>query len=304
MDKTKYIWMDGEFVNWDDANVHILTHTLHYGNGVFEGTRAYKTDDGLAIYKLEEHTKRLLESAKIIAIKPNFSYEELLKAQVEILQKNELSENTYIRPLIYVGAGVMGLDFRKAPISTAIAVWGWGSYLGDDGLENGIRVKISSFARNSIKSSFGKAKVSGNYLNSLMAKYDALSAGYEEALMLDNEGFIAEGSGECFFMIKDGIVTTPPNENSLGSITQKTIIEVCEDLQIPLERRRLTRDETYVADECFFTGTAAEVTPIKEIDDRVIGNGGRGEISKIIQEKYFDIVYGREEKYKKYLTYI
>lgn len=304
MNKTDYIWMDGEFVKWDDANVHILTHTLHYGNGAFEGTRAYKTKDGLAIYRLQDHTKRLFESAKMVAIKPTFTYDEIIEAQVAILRKNNLTENTYIRPLIYLGAGVMGIDFRKAPVRTAIAVWGWGSYLGDEGMEKGIRVKISSFARNSIKSTFGKAKIVGNYVNSQMSKYEALEAGYEEGLMLDGEGFVAEGSGECFFMVKDGVVITPPNENSLGSITQKTIIEICEELAIPLERRRITRDEVYVADESFFTGTAAEVTPIREIDNRTIGNGGRGDITKTIQEKYFDIVYGRDEKYKKYLTYI
>jgi branched-chain amino acid aminotransferase len=296
--------MDGEFIKWDDANVHILTHTLHYGNGVFEGTRAYKTNNGLAIYRLEEHTKRLFESAKIVAIKPNVSYNEMIEAQVSILRKNNMSENTYIRPLVYLGYGIMGIDFRKAPVRTAIAVWHWGSYLGDDGLKNGIRVRISSFTKNSIKSTFGKAKIVGNYVNSQMAKCEALESGYEECLMLDNEGFIAEGSAECFFMVKDKIVITPPNENSLGSITQKTIIEICKDLNIPLERRRITRDEVYVADESFFTGTAAEVTPIREIDNRTIGNGGIGDITKIIQDKYFDIVYGRDEKYKKHLTYI
>jgi branched-chain amino acid aminotransferase len=304
MEKAKYIWMDGEFVDWDKAKVHILTHTLHYGNGVFEGTRAYKTDKGLAIFRLKDHTKRLLNSAKITAIKTPFSQNELEEAQIELLRKNDFKSNVYIRPLIYLGYGIMGLYHIKAPVNVAIAAWEWGSYLGDDGLENGIRVKISSFTRNSVKSTLGKAKATANYLNSQMAKFEALEAGYEEALLLDEEGFIAEGSGECFFIVRDGVLITPPNDNSLESITQDTVLKIAEKKGIKCERRRITRDEVYICDEAFFTGTAAEVTPIKEIDGRIIGNGKRGDMTKELQSAYFDIVYGRDKDFEYMLTYI
>ncbi|NLC28302.1 MAG: branched-chain amino acid transaminase, partial [Campylobacteraceae bacterium] len=225
MNKAPYIWMDGEFVSWDEAKVHILTHTLHYGNGVFEGTRAYQTEKGLAIFKLREHTKRLLNSAKITLIKPNFDLETLEKAQVELLQKNKFKGNVYLRPLIYLGYGVMGLYHAKAPVNTAIAAWEWGTYLGEEGLEKGIKVKISSFVRSSVKSTMGKAKAAANYLNSQMAKSEAVDCGYEEALLLDSEGFIAEGSGECFFIVRDGVLISPPNDTSLESITQGMVIE-------------------------------------------------------------------------------
>ncbi len=304
MKKADYIWMDGEFVRWDEAKVHILTHTLHYGNGVFEGTRAYMTDKGLAIFRLQEHTKRLLDSAKITMIKPNFNQEELEKAQIEILRKNHFESNVYIRPIIYLGYGVMGLYHVNAPVHTAIAAWEWGSYLGDEGLKNGIRVKISSFVRSPVKSTMGKAKAVANYLNSQMAKFEALECGYEEALLLDEEGFIAEGSGECFFIVRDKVLITPPNDNSLESITQKTVLELAKSMGIEIERRRITRDEVYIADEAFFTGTAAEVTPIREVDARVIGDGKRGEITKKLQDAYFDVVHGRDKKYEHYLTYV
>ncbi len=304
MKKADFIWMDGELIEWDNAKVHILTHTLHYGNGVFEGTRAYKTERGLAIFRLKEHTKRLINSAKITMIKPNFSQEELEKAQIELLKANHFEGNVYIRPIIYLGYGVMGLYHVNAPVHTAIAAWEWGSYLGDEGLENGIRVKISSFTRSSVKSTMGKAKAVANYLNSQMAKFEALECGYEEALLLDEEGFIAEGSGECFFIVRDGKLITPPNDNSLESITQATVLELAKERGIPIERRRITRDEVYIADEAFFTGTAAEVTPIKEVDARIIGNGKRGELTEALQKAYFDVVHGRDEKYEHYLTYI
>ncbi len=304
MEKAKYIWMDGEMVEWDKAQVHILTHTLHYGNGVFEGTRAYQTKEGLAIFRLGDHTKRLLNSAKITMIKPPYSQKELEDAQVELLRVNDFKQNVYLRPLIYLGYGVMGLYHINAPVKTAIAAWEWGSYLGDEGLEKGIRVKISSFVRNSVKSTMGKAKAAANYLNSQMAKFEAIDCGYEEALMLDDEGFIAEGSGECFFIVRDGVLITPPNDNSLESITQQTVIELAKDFGIEVQRRRITRDEVFIADEAFFTGTAAELTPVREVDARVIGDGKRGEMTKKLQEKYFDVVYGRDEKYKHMLTYI
>jgi len=304
MNKAKYIWMDGKLVDWDDAKVHILTHTLHYGNGVFEGTRAYQTKDGLAIFKLDEHTKRLFNSAKITAIKPNFTFEEVKQAHVELLRENNFSGNVYIRPIIFLGYGVMGLHHVNAPVQTAIAAWEWGAYLGEEGLENGIKVKTSSIVRNSVKSNFGKAKAVANYLNSQMAKYEAIEAGYEEALMLDDNGFVAEGSGECIFIVRDGKLISPPNDNSLESITQATVIDLAKDMGIEVERRHITRDEIYICDEAFFTGTAAEVTPINSLDNRVIGNGKRGEITEKLQSAYFDVVFGRNEKYKKYLTYI
>ena len=304
MEKAKYIWMDKELIPWDEANVHILTHTLHYGNGVFEGTRAYQTKDGLAIFRLQDHTKRLLNSAKITMIKSPYSQKELEDAQINLLKSNDFKSNVYIRPLIYLGYGVMGLYHINAPVNVAIAAWEWGSYLGDEGLKNGIRVKISSFTRNSVKSTMSKAKAAANYLNSQMAKFEAIDCGYEEALLLDDEGFIAEGSGECFFIVRDGVLITPPNDNSLESITQDTVLKLANDFGLPIERRRITRDEVFIADEAFFTGTAAELTPVKEVDARVIGNGKRGEITKKLQDAYFDVVYGRNEKYKDMLTYI
>ena len=304
MEKAKYIWMNGKFVDWGDAKVHVLTHTLHYGNGVFEGTRAYKTEKGLAIFRLRDHTKRLLNSAKITAIEVPYSLEELEKAQIELLRKNDFDGNVYIRPLVYLGYGVMGLYHVNAPVEVAIAAWKWGAYLGEEGLEKGIRVKVSSFARNSVKSTMGKAKAVANYLNSQMAKYEAIKAGYEEALLLDDEGFVAEGSGECLFIVRDGVLISPPNDNSLESITQDTILRIARDKNIPIERRRVTRDEVYIADEAFFTGTAAEVTPIRELDGRIIGDGKRGEMTRMLQEAYFDIVYGRDPNYEHMLTYI
>jgi len=304
MEKAKYIWMDGELVDWDNAQTHILTHTLHYGNGVFEGTRAYMTAEGLAIFKLKEHTKRLLNSAKITRIVPQYTLEELENAQLDLLRSNDFKSNVYLRPLIYLGYGIMGLHHVAAPIKTSIAAWEWGSYLGEEGLEKGIRVKIASFTRNPVSSTMGKAKAVANYLNSQMAKYEAVEAGYEEALLLDDEGFIAEGSGECFFIVRDGVLISPPNDTSLESITQGMVLELAHEAGIPIERRRVTRDEIYIADEAFFTGTAAEVTPIRDVDNYVIGNGKRGKITAKLQAAYFDVVYGRNLKYKHLLTYI
>ncbi len=304
MNEAKYIWMDGEFMPWGDAKVHILTHTLHYGNAVFEGTRAYQTQKGLAIFRLEEHTKRLYNSAKIVAITPNRAYEEVYNAQIELLKKNDFKENVYIRPLIYLGYGVMGLYHKNAPVNTAIAAWEWGAYLGDEGLENGIKCCTSSITRNPNRSTFGKAKAAANYLNSQMAKYEAVENGFDEALMLDENGFIAEGTGECIFIVRDGKLISPPNDNSLESITQATVLELARDMGIEIERRNITRDEIYIADELFLTGTAAEVTPVNSLDHRVVGNGKRGELTKKLQEAYFNVVYGRNPKYEHYLTYI
>ena len=304
MIKADKIWLDGKLVDFKDATLHFLTHSLHYGNAVFEGTRAYKTQKGLAIFRLKDHTKRLLESAKITLIKCPFSQKELEDAQIELLKANNFQNNTYIRPLIFLGDGIMGLYHAKAPVRVGIGAWEWGAYLGDEGLEKGIKVKISSLARNSVKSSFAKAKASANYLNSQIAKFEAVEAGYEEALMLDEEGFVAEGTGECFFIVKDGTLISPPNDFSLKSITQDTVLKIAADLGLKILRQRISRDEVYTADEAFFTGTAAEVTPINNVDTRIIGNGKRGEITKKLQDAYFDVVYGRNAKYDSMLTYI
>jgi len=304
MNKSEFIWMDGKFVPWDEANVHILTHTLHYGNGVIEGTKAYKTDKGMAIFRLTDHTKRLLESAKMTLLNVQYSVEELNAAQVELINKNNFQgESVYLRPLIYLGYGVMGLYHKSAPVNTAIAAWEWGAYLGEEGLRNGIRVKISSFSRPSNRSTMGKAKAAANYLNSQMAKYEAVECGYDEALLLDDEGYIAEASGACFFIVRGGKLISPPNDNSLESITQKTVIEIAEDMGIEVVRRKITRDEVYISDEAFFTGTAAELTPIREIDARTIGKGRAGEMTMSLQARYFDVVKGKDSKFEHYLTY-
>lgn len=305
MNKAEYIWMDGEFVAWDDANVHILTHSLHYGNAAIEGTKAYRTDRGLAIFRLQDHTKRLLQSAKMTLLNVPYTASELNQAQIELLRKNEFTGNAvYLRPLVYLGYGVMGLYHKHAPVRTAIAAWEWGAYLGEEGLKKGIRLKISSFTRNNNRSAMGKAKSSANYLNSQMAKYEALECGYDEALLLDDEGYVAEASGACFFIVRDGVLITPPNDNSLESITQKTVIELAKEMGIAVIRRRISREEIYIADEAFLTGTAAEITPVREVDARIIGCGERGEMTEKLQSAYFDIVYGRDERYAKYLTYI
>lgn len=305
MTEAKYIWMDGEYVNWNDAKTHVLSHTLHYGNGAIEGTKAYKTIDGrCAIFKLNEHTKRLINSSKMTLIDVPFSAEELNNAQVELLQKNELFDGAYIRPLVYLGYGVMGLYHKEAPVKVSVAAWEWGAYLGEEGLKKGVRVKISSMSRTPNTSGMGKAKAVANYLNSQMAKFEAVEAGYDEALLRDDQGYIAEASGACFFIVRDGVLISPPNDNSLESITQATVIDLAKDLGIEVERRRVTREEIYIADEAFFTGTAAEVTPIRDVDARIIGGGSRGPITEKLQTAYFDAVSGKNEKYLQYLTYI
>ncbi|PIF04149.1 MAG: branched chain amino acid aminotransferase [Arcobacter sp.] len=305
MEKAKYIWMDGSLTPWDEAKVHVLTHTLHYGNGAIEGTKAYKTADGrCAIFKLKEHTQRLLDSSKMTLMDVPYTLDELNNAQVKLLQENELFEGAYIRPLVYLGYGVMGLYHKDAPVNVSISAWKWGAYLGEDGLKNGIRLKISSMTRIGNTSGMGKAKAVANYLNSQMAKYEAVEAGYDEALLRDDQGYIAEASGACFFMVQDGVLISPPNDNSLKSITQSTVIDLALDMGIKVERRRITREEIYVCDECFLTGTAAEVTPVRDVDARKIGIGSRGPITQKLQSAYFDVVAGKNPKYLKYLTYI
>ena len=304
MNPSEFIWMDGKLVKWEDAKVHVLTHSLHYANAVFEGTRAYMTDKGLAIFRLGDHTARLLKSAKMTILNVKYTQKELEDAQVELLRANKFKSNVYLRPIVYLGYGVMGLAHTKAPVNTAIAAWEWGAYLGEEGLKKGIRVKISSFAKLNVGGQMSRAKSSSNYLCSQMANYEAKEAGYDEALLLDSEGYISEGPGECFFIVEDGALITPPNDSSLASITQDTVIKIARDLGIEVRRERITRDRAYTADEAFFTGTAAEVTPISNIDNRVIGAGERGAVTKRLQDAYFDVVYGRNPKYASMLTYI
>ena len=304
MNPSEFIWMDGKLVKWEDAKVHVLTHSLHYANAVFEGTRAYMTDKGLAIFRLGDHTARLLKSAKMTILNVKYTQKELEDAQVELLRANKFKSNVYLRPIVYLGYGVMGLAHTKAPVNTAIAAWEWGAYLGEEGLKKGIRVKISSFAKLNVGGQMSRAKSSSNYLCSQMANYEAKEAGYDEALLLDSEGYISEGPGECFFIVENGVLITPPNDSSLASITQDTVIKIARDLDIEVRRERITRDRAYTADEAFFTGTAAEVTPISDIDNRVIGAGERGAVTKRLQDAYFDVVYGRNKKYASLLTYI
>ena len=305
MDAAKYIWMNGEYVAWDDAKTHVLSHTLHYGNGVIEGTKAYKTEKGYAIFRLTEHTARLKESAKMTLMEIPYSVEEMNKAQIELIRKNEFEgDNVYIRPFAFLGYGVMGVYHKDAPVETVMAAWEWGAYLGEEGLQKGIRLKIASMTRPANTSNMGKAKATANYLNSQMAKYEAIDCGYDEALLLDDQGYVAEASGASFFMVVDGVIVTPPSDNALVSITQKTVIEVAQDMGYKVERRRITREDVYIADEAFLTGTAAEITPVAVVDGREIGCGSRGTITEKIQSTYFDIVFGRNKQYEHYLTYI
>lgn len=306
MKESTFIWKNGELVKWKDATTHVLSHTLHYGNGVFEGTRAYMTKNGLAIFRLDDHTQRLLNSAKILLINCPYTKDELKQAQIDLLQANmdDFKSNVYIRPIIYLGYGAMGVYHLNSPVEVAIAAWEWGAYLGEEALQKGIRVKISSFVRNNIKSTMGKAKAVANYLNSQMAKHEAIASGFEEALLLDDNGFVAEGSGECFFIVRDDKLITPPYDNTLESITQKTVIEIATNLGIEVIQRRITRDEVYIAQEAFFTGTAAEITPICEVDFRQIGSGNRGSITKKLQDEFFKIVNGEHDKYSHLLTYV
>lgn len=305
MTEAKYIWMDGKFIPWKEANIHVLAHSLHYGNAAIEGTKAYKTDRGYAIFKLREHTNRLLESSKMTLLDVPYTADELDEAQKELIRKNGFTgENVYLRPIVFLGYGVMGLYHKAAPVQVALAAWEWGAYLGEEGLKKGIRLKIASMTRPSNRSNMGKAKASANYLNSQMAKYEAIECGYDEALLLDDEGYVAEASGACFFMVKNGRLISPPNDNSLVSITQKTAIALAEEMGIEVVRRRISREEIYVADEAFLTGTAAEITPVREVDARVLGAGGRGPITEKIQSAYFDAVFGRKPEYVQHLTYV
>jgi len=302
-DRDGLIWFDGKMVPWREANVHVLTHTLHYGMGVFEGVRAYKTDQGAAIFRLDQHSRRLLDSAKIMNMDIPYSLEELNEAQKKAVRENNL-DSAYLRPMCFYGSEGMGLRADNLKTHTIVAAWEWGSYLGKENMENGLRIKTSSFTRHHVNISMCKAKANGHYINSMLALQEAMTDGYDEALLLDVDGFVAEGSGENIFIIRDGIIYTPDLTSALNGITRNTIMTLAEDLGYKLVEKRITRDEVYIADEAFFSGTAAEVTPIRELDNRPIGSGTRGPITKELQTLYFDIVHGKVDKYKNWLTLV
>lgn len=299
-DRDGWIWMDGEFVPWRDAKIHVLTHTLHYGMGVFEGVRAYKTGSGPAIFRLREHTQRLLNSAKIFQMRVPFDAGTLEQAQREVVTRNQL-ESCYIRPLIWIGSEKLGIGARDNKIHASISAWPWGAYLGEDGLNNGIRVKTSSFSRHHVNVSLVRAKACGYYINSILANQEVTAHGYDEALLLDTDGYVSEGSGENVFIVKNGKIYTPDLASCLDGITRDAVMTMAHDLGIQTIEKRITRDEMYCADEAFFTGTAAEITPIRELDDRAIGNGKRGPITEKLQSLFFDIVAGRASQYKHWI---
>ena len=304
MEKVDKIWLDGKFVDWDEAKVHVLTHTLHYGLGVFEGIRCYKCTDGSsAVFRLKEHVDRLFASSAIGLLKVPFSKEEITEAILDSLRVNHLKAG-YIRPLVFIGYGEMGLYVKDPVVRVTIACWPWGAYLGEEGMANGIRAKVSSFTRHHVNVSMTKAKICGNYVNSILAKREVTMAGYDEAIILDPEGYVSEASGENIFIVSDGVLKTTPQTSILKGITRDTIIQIAKDKNYPFVEQRFTRDELYSADECFFTGTAAEITPAREVDDRCIGSGKPGPITKNLQTTFFEVVKGNEEKYKKWLTYL
>ena len=301
-DRDGFIWYDGEFVPWREANTHVLTHTLHYGAGVFEGVRAYQTSQGTAIFRLNDHTRRLFDSAKIIGMPLPFSQQEINQAQIDAVNKNNLSYG-YIRPMCFYGSEGMGLRADNLKVHCIVAAWEWDSYFGEDNMKNGIRVKTSSYSRHHVNITMCKAKLNGNYVNSMLALNEALHDGYDEALLLDVDGFIAEGSGENIFIVKEGVLFTPELTSVLDGITRRTIVSLAAAINVPVVEKRITRDEVYTANEAFFTGTAAEVTPIRELDNRVVGNGVRGEVTTKLQEMYFDSVYGKNNSHESWLTY-
>ena len=305
-DRDGKIWMDGRMVEWRDAKIHVLTHTLHYGCGVFEGVRAYKTDSGTAIFRLQEHTERLINSAKILRMQIPFSQEAIMQAQVDVVRDNKL-ESCYLRPLSWIGSRKLGVSPKGNTIHLMVAAWPWGAYLGDEGIRHGIRVKISSYTRHHVNITMTQAKAVSNYTNSILANMEALDDGYDEAMLLDANGFVSEGAGENLFVVKNGVIYTPDlSAGALNGITRNTVFHICKDLGIEVVQKRITRDEVYIADEAFFTGTAAEVTPIRELDRIALGKdhylGTRGPITEKIQSAFFDIVNGRNPKYAHWLT--
>ncbi len=305
MQRSEKIWLDGRLVAWDDAKVHVLTHTLHYGVGVFEGIRCYQTRSGRsAVFRLPEHNQRLFDSAHILGLKIPFAKEELEKACLETIRVNRLKE-CYVRPIAFVGDGEMGVPAALSnPVRVAIAAWPWGAYLGDEGLKNGIRVATSSFARFHVNTLMTKAKAVGHYVNSVLAACEARSAGFDEALMLDTDGFVSEASGENVFIARRGTVKTTPLTSILEGITRGSVMQLMRESGIPVVEDRFTRDEIYIADEAFLTGTAAEVTPIRELDRRAIGSGKPGPITKLVQEKFFAILRGEDPRHEAWLTYV
>jgi branched-chain amino acid aminotransferase len=300
-DRDGWIWHDGKLVPWRSATTHVLTHSLHYGLAVFEGVRAYKTVNGTGIFRLKEHTDRLFNSAHIYMMKIPYTRERLMQAQIDTVQANG-HEACYIRPIAFYGSEKMGVSPIGAKVHVAIAAWPWGAYLGEDGLRKGIRVKTSSYARHHVNVTMARAKVATTYANSILANLEATQHGYDEGLLLDTDGFVAEGAGENIFIVKDGRVYTPELTTALDGITWRSVQSICADLGIAVEKTRITRDDIYIADEAFFTGTAAEVTPIRELDRRVIGSGSRGPVTERIQSAFFDIVNGRNRKYHHWLT--
>jgi branched-chain amino acid aminotransferase len=303
-DRDGKIWMDGQMVDWRDAKIHVLSHTLHYGCGAFEGVRAYKTEQGTAIFRLQEHTQRLFNSAKILRMNIPFGLEEVMQAQKDVVRFNNL-ESCYLRPLTWIGSQKLGVSPKGNKIHIMVAAWAWGAYLGEEGLKRGIRVKTSSYTRHHVNITMTQAKAVSNYTNSILANMEALDDGYDEALLLDASGFVSEGAGENMFVVKDGVVYTPDlSAGALNGITRNTIFHICKDLGIELVQKRITRDEVYISDEAFFTGTAAEVTPIRELDRIEIGAGSRGPITEKIQAAFFDIVGGRNPKYANWLSLV
>ena len=299
-DRDGLIWYDGKMVPWRDATTHVLTHSLHYGLAVFEGLRAYKTVNGTAIFRLKEHTERLFNSAHIYMMKIPYDRESLIQAQKDVVRSNNL-ESCYVRPIAFYGSEKMGVSPKGAQVHVAIAAWPWGAYLGAEGLEKGIRVKTSSFARHHVNVSMCRAKYSGTYANSILANMEATEHGYDEGLLLDVDGFVAEGAGENLFMIKGDRIVEPELNSALIGITRDSVIQLAADLGYKVEAKRITRDDLYIADEVFFTGTAAEVTPVREVDGRTVGTGKRGPLTEKLQSMFFDVVNGRSEKYRHWL---
>ena len=302
-DRDGVIWYDGKLVPWREATTHVLTHTLHYGMGVFEGVRAYKAEKGTAIFRLHAHTDRLFDSAHIMNMKMPYDKNTINEAHKQVVRENKLS-SAYMRPMCFYGAEGMGLRADNLQVHVIIAGWEWGAYLGADALQKGIRVRTSSYTRHHVNISMCKAKANGHYINSMLALQEALGCGYDEALLLDTEGYVAEGSGENIFIVKNNVIYTPELTSALNGITRNTIMTLANELGYELREKRITRDEVYIADEAFFTGTAAEVTPIRELDNRKIGSGGRGPITEKLQSLYFDVVHGRHHVHPEWLAYI
>jgi branched-chain amino acid aminotransferase len=302
-DRDGVIWYDGKLVPWRDATTHVLSHTLHYGMGVFEGVRAYKTNKDTAIFRLQAHTDRLFRSAHILGMDIPYSKEQINEATRAAVRENKL-ESAYIRPMCFYGSEGMGLHAKGLEVHVVVAAWAWGSYLGEDGIENGIRVRTSSFNRHHVNVSMCRAKANGHYINSMLAVQEAIACGADEALLLDTEGYVSEGSGENIFLVRDGVLYTPDITSALDGITRATVMQLAGGLGIKVVEKRITRDEVYIADEAFFTGTAAEVTPIRELDGRQIGIGKRGPVTEKLQTLYFDVVHGRNGGHPEWLTLV